>query len=289
MNKLKSFFIHFFVPSENNNYRARTLHHDFLTYYFLIALVFSFSLSKFTGNFKNVLGFATDITVEKLFQLTNQEREKYHLVPLTYNQELATAASLKAKDMFAKNYWNHYSPTGQTPWDFIMNAGYHYEYAGENLAKNFLFSQAVVDAWMNSQTHQENILKQNYTEVGFAIVNGVLNGEETTLAVQMFGKPMINSPIKGVEAKEPVTVKSENLQIPKQVAKQSKKINIFSFSLDFTYIFIFFLIIILLSDFYFAAKLNIFRIHGKNIAHLIFLITLLISISLIIIKSGSII
>jgi hypothetical protein len=40
---------------------------------------------------------------------------------------------------------------------------------------------------MGSKEHRENMLSPNYTEVGFAIKNGSLTGEETTLVIQMFG------------------------------------------------------------------------------------------------------
>jgi hypothetical protein len=89
--------------------------------------------------------------------------------------------------MFSNNYWAHFSPQGKSPWDFIVGAGYTYTLAGENLAKNFNDSVGVVDAWMNSPSHRENLLKPGYKEIGFAVVNGTLNGEETTLVVQMFG------------------------------------------------------------------------------------------------------
>ena len=44
-------------------------------------------------------------------------------------------------------------------------------------------------AWMNSPTHRDNVLRKDFTEVGFAVVDGTLGGEQTTLVVQMFGKP----------------------------------------------------------------------------------------------------
>jgi len=75
--------------------------------------------------------------------------------------------------------------------DFIKSSGYTYALAGENLAKNFTDSGGVVNAWMASPTHRDNILKSGYRDVGFAIVNGVLNGEETTLVVQMFGSATV--------------------------------------------------------------------------------------------------
>lgn len=253
----------------------------------------------------NVLGFATDISVDKLYQLTNQEREKNSLPDLTYNDKLSTAAYNKAQDMFAKNYWAHFGPDGRTPWDFILNSGYRYEYAGENLAKNFLFSDGVVSAWMNSQSHRENILKPNYTEVGFAIVNGTLNGEQTTLVVQMFGKPN-SSPLaqqptqrqpeivinKEVQAEEvPLAVKPTEVIDQKQLvlAKNTQKSSLTypAFTFNINVIFFSFLLLALFLDFYFAAKFRVIRVSGKNLAHFIFIF--FIFAGLLIITKGAII
>ncbi len=278
MNRLFNFFHHLFVPKEENNFRSKALHTDFLTYYLVFALLLTIGSKRL--NLTNVLGFATDITVEKLYQLTNGERQKNGLATLSYNDKLSQAAAKKAADMFVKNYWAHYGPDGASPWDFILSSGYKYEYAGENLAKNFLFSQGVVDAWMNSSTHRENILKSDYSEVGFAIVNGVLNGEETTLVVQMFGKPMTttianNAPPPPVAAKEVETkpVKEEVVSQPKILANTSKV------SLNINYIFLLFLALALMMDFYFSVKFNIIRIGGKNIAHLIFIAFLILGLT----------
>jgi hypothetical protein len=102
--------------------------------------------------------------------------------------ELSDAARRKASDMLEKNYWAHFAPDGSTsPWGFIRQAGYNYQFAGENLAKGFTDSSSVVTAWMNSETHRANILSEKYKEIGFAIVPGTLQGEETVLIVQMFG------------------------------------------------------------------------------------------------------
>jgi len=260
MEKIRSFFRHYFLPHETNNYQARSLHPDFLMVYLVIAFCLSIFL-KSTGF--NVLGFATDISVDKLYQLTNQEREKSNLPLLSYNQELAQAAAQKAQDMFQKNYWSHYAPDGKTPWDFILNSGYKYEYAGENLAKNFLFSDGVVSAWMNSPTHRENILKKDYSQVGFAVVNGILNGEQTTLVVQMFGKPL-SSPL-AVENQPAVPQVLAKKQLPAE-----KKIVNLSYRINF--VFLAFLLITLILDFYFVSKLNIIRVSGKNLAHFLFII-----------------
>ncbi|MCX7881120.1 MAG: CAP domain-containing protein [Patescibacteria group bacterium] len=302
MKKLLNIIHYFFLPKEENNFHGRGLHLDFLTYYLIFALILTFGFKKL--NLTNILGFATDITVEKLYQLTNQKRQENGLPPLQYNDKLSQAAYKKAQDMFAKNYWAHFAPDGTSPWSFILSVGYQYEYAGENLAKNFMFSNGVVDAWMNSPTHRENILRREYSEIGFAVVNGVLNGEETTLVVQMFGKPLTTTiaktenPIpfsKTVSAEEKVnsqkqpppinnssSLKNKNNEKIIQSAFNSsqKSINLTRFSFNLNFFFLSFLIIALLLDFYFALKFNIIKIKGKNLAHLIFLLFILLGLTL---------
>lgn len=294
MKRLRLIIEHLFVPSETNNYQAKTLHLDFLTYYLILAMTFSF-IFKWVPFTKNILGVATDITIQKLFQLTNNERIKNGLKPLSYNEKLAKAAFEKAKDMFAKNYWAHYAPDGKTPWDFILSSGYQYEYAGENLAKDFMFSEGVVSAWMNSKTHRENILRPEYDEVGFAVVNGVLTGEETTLVVQMFGKPLEGKNLlaKKME-KEFITPSPTKFSTINTILNQTTKpalatemsskpvINIKRLSFNYAFLIFSFLIIALISDLYFAYRLKVIRISGKHLAHFIFLVfglILLISVT----------
>lgn len=275
MEKIKTFIHRLFVPHEENNFRAKSLHTDFLTVYLVIAFLMMIAFKQ--GNIHNVLGFATDITIEKLAQLTNEQRQKNNLPPLSINPTLSLAAQKKAENMFQENYWSHYSPDGKTPWDFILGAGYKYEYAGENLAKNFLFSNGVVDAWMNSTTHRDNLLKKEYTEVGYAIMNGILNGEQTTLVVQEFGKPLASSfAPPTVEASETTqNIPAEQIAVQKAV---QPKVSPFKFSFNLNVIFMSFLLLALALDFYFASKLNIVRIAGKNTAHILFIVFILIGL-----------
>ena len=287
MEKVKNFIRRLFIPHEENNFRAKSLHTDFLTVYLVIAFLMMILFKQ--GNIHNVLGFATDISVDKLYQLTNEQRQKNNLPLLSLNSALSLAAQRKAENMLAENYWSHYSPDGKTPWDYILGAGYKYEYAGENLAKNFLFSNGVIDAWMNSATHRDNLLKRNYTEVGYAIVNGILNGEQTTIVVQELGKPMTNSfnppSVEASETTQNIPAISEIKPVAEkkieQIAAQKTvqpKINALNFSFNLNVIFMIFLIMALVLDFYFASKFNIIRIGGKNTAHLLFIIFMLIGL-----------
>lgn len=297
MNDLKNSLHHFFIPQEGNNYRAKALHIDFLTYYLIFILFLTFGFKILNAKSGDILGFATDITIDKLYQLTNSVRQQNQLPTLTYNEQLASAAQKKAQDMFSKNYWSHYGPDGATPWDFILSSGYRYEFAGENLAKNFLFSQGVIDAWLDSPSHRDNLLRKEYSEIGFAVINGILNGEETTIIVEMFAKPL-SSPIarqldihpQTVEAKTPVADNKPVLQQKQQAILAQKsspqKNNLGQLSFNSSAVFIIFLLLAFIVDFYFAAKLRVIRITGKNLAHLIFIG--FIFVGLLLLTKGSI-
>src|SRR5690606_29016623 len=98
-------------------------------------------------------------------------------------------AGLKASDMFKKQYWGHMAPDGTEPWHWLVEADYGYSKAGENLAKNFYTAEAVNIAWMESDAHRKNILEPDFTEAGFAIASGTLDGKPTTLVVALYGRP----------------------------------------------------------------------------------------------------
>lgn len=281
----------FFIPHEENNYHAHSLHTSMLSLYLLVAISLVF-VSKSNLHLSNVLGVATDISISKLFALTNEERTKSNLPTLKMNSELSVAAEKKAENMFKNDYWAHFGPHGESPWDFIKQSGYQYEYAGENLAKNFLFSQNVVDAWMDSPTHKENIIKKEYSEVGYAVKNGMLNGEETTLVVQMFGTPLV----KQMEQTDQQVEKQHNIPF---VVNQEKKpailgqqnqgaaVNGKRFAYNINIIFIAFIVLALILDFAFASQLDILHLRGKHIAHLLFLGFISLGI-LFILKQGAI-
>lgn len=192
--RLRYLLRHYFVPHESNNWRAKSLHPHFLVFYIALLLFVQVRFG-YPGVSGSVLGYATSISAERLLELVNEQRTKSGVPALSLSSELNQAAIGKAGDMFAKNYWAHISPTGETPWTFITRAGYRYIYAGENLAKSFNTSEEVVAAWMNSPTHRANILKSEYSEIGFAVLNGRLRGEETTLVVQEFGARTSAAPI----------------------------------------------------------------------------------------------
>lgn len=139
------------------------------------------------SNHPEVLGVSYSISDSELLNLVNYERAQRGLSGLSLNGQLSQAAAGKSQHMFTNNYWAHFAPDGTSPWDFIKGSGYNYIYAGENLAKGFTNSPDVVNAWMASPSHRENLLSPQFKDVGFSISSGNLQGEETVLVVQMFG------------------------------------------------------------------------------------------------------
>ena len=103
---------------------------------------------------------------QQVLTLVNQERSKAGLKPLTMDWELQRVARVKACDMAEKGYFSHTSPTYGSPFDMMKQFGISYRSAGENIAEGQRNPSEVMQAWMNSQGHRENILKNDYTHLG---------------------------------------------------------------------------------------------------------------------------
>lgn len=169
---------------------------------------------------------------------------------------------------------------------------------------------------MNSETHKANIVKSGYKEVGFAVVNGVLNGEETTLVVQMFGAtaaPIAQIPKAEAAGPEPAVVPAEKkiepaaepvaepvTLVPTEPAAvnttpapvtaanfgsgfsfervvSSPRINIPTLTGNVALIVVGLLIGLLAVDAFVIRKKRVVRLAGHNIAHILFLITMVVS------------
>ena len=122
----------------------------------------------------------------EILNLVNAERKKQGLNPLVLNHTLNGVAMEKAFDMKEKNYFSHQSPTFGSPFEMLQHFGVKYQSAGENIAAGQKTSEQVMNDWMNSSGHRENILNKNYTELGVGYVEG---GSKGTYWVQLFIKP----------------------------------------------------------------------------------------------------
>lgn len=179
-------FLSFFFPTKQNGYSPIILRKKVMSIFVAGLVLFNF-LSNYLFPSVLVNVGAAGYNAQDLVALTNEARVSGGLVPLTYSAALQSAAYAKAQDMLTKDYWAHFGPNGETPWQFIKAAGYIYQYAGENLGRGYDTADSLHNAWMNSPTHKANIMKPEFRDIGIAIVDGHLQGEDTTLVVQMFG------------------------------------------------------------------------------------------------------
>jgi len=270
-----------FYPHSSNNYKAEILHPAGLCVLIAFFLLFQ-SFFNLSVNFApGVLGFASDITPEQIVELTNEKRLAKGITSLKINEKLSKAARAKAADMFALNYWAHISPRGVKPWQFITDNGYHYLYAGENLARDFSNSGNVITAWMNSPSHRQNLLSEKYKDIGVAVVDGVLQGQETTLIVQLFGtsqeKPQLIQPV-GAETKATAAAVLSKSVFGK---KNLPLLNSFDITKSLTLAVVILLFIVLALDGFVVYKKKKTRISGHNFIHGTFIAILIIMILLI--------
>ncbi|GAA0598096.1 hypothetical protein GCM10009001_12770 [Virgibacillus siamensis] len=107
---------------------------------------------------------------KKVVELTNQERTERGLEPLEISNELSKVAREKSRDMAENNYFSHNSPTYGSPFDMMKQYGITYKTAGENIARGQRTPQEVVNGWMNSEGHRENILNESFTHIGVGYV-----------------------------------------------------------------------------------------------------------------------
>jgi uncharacterized protein YkwD len=115
-----------------------------------------------------------DRTRELTLCLLNEQRARYGLAPLRSELRLQLAAQRYVGDMVERRFFDHVDPGGLAPEDRILMAGYpsNNAWTGENLAYGTGPEGSpaeIVDRWMHSPGHKENILRAPFTEIGIGV------------------------------------------------------------------------------------------------------------------------
>ncbi|MFF3321002.1 CAP domain-containing protein [Streptomyces sp. NPDC002889] len=106
-----------------------------------------------------------------VLKLVNDEREKVGCSPVKADPGLAKLADAFSVDMAERGFFDHTNPDGATPWDRAAKAGVT-NLGGENIARGQADAAAVMDAWMNSEGHRQNILNCDYKTLGVGVFMG---------------------------------------------------------------------------------------------------------------------
>lgn len=118
---------------------------------------------------------------KEIFSLVNELRQKgltcgsNHMPPvppLSYQNILEKSAYLHAKDMGENDYFSHDSQDGRTMRERIEAQHYQGNRWGENIAAGQVSPREVMDSWIHSEGHCQNMMNAKFKEigVGFAYV-----------------------------------------------------------------------------------------------------------------------
>ena len=152
-----------------------------------------------TGTFEITAILASRLTLKNnVLQLTNIERSKHGLQPLSYSHTLEKSAQMHAEDLSSSKTLSHIGSNGSRPIERIKEAGYkaawHKNTDGsltypspENVASGYSSADKVVRGWMNSPGHRDAILSPYAKELGVGIE--VDDSSGITYWVQNFGIP----------------------------------------------------------------------------------------------------
>lgn len=226
-------FKDFFIPTKSNGYKPKILHSKTLIATGLILVGLKVVLVSYLFFIYPYQGRMDEFFNDQLLSLINRDRISQGDGTLQFNKELNFSAMNKAKDLIQNNYFAHVSPDGKKPWDWINRDNYKYLLVGENLAMNFTSPESVHRALMLSPSHKKNILNKEYKDVGLAVLNGTIDGKETSVLVELFStrkeedfklasvssqkepiKPKQEEVIKAKQ-KEPIKSKQEEIIKPK--------------------------------------------------------------------------
>ncbi len=152
-----------------------------------------------------LVGIALNEGVPAGSQITSDPKQ-----PLALNASLNLAAEEHSQDMLTRDYFEHDTPEGTTPFQRITNAGYAYTAAGENLAwrgSTAALDEAqtveqehtdlFLDAGVTGRGHRTTMLTETFREVGISAITGSYTDAGTTynavMQTQDYGTPPTNS------------------------------------------------------------------------------------------------
>ena len=118
----------------------------------------------------------------EVVQLVNQERAKVGAGPLRMAADLQEAADIRAREL--TQAFSHTRPDGSSCFTVLKNS--KYRRIGENIAAGQRSPAEVMDSWMHSKGHRENILNPEFREIGVGYYSGESDTECEAYWVQLF-------------------------------------------------------------------------------------------------------
>ena len=120
------------------------------------------------STFCSVYGMIKDFDslneTDTVIALCNNERRTRDLPLMEKGEELTAAAQARSEELLV--LFEHQRPNGDSFYTMLDEYGVQYNWYAENIAYGQNTAQAVVEAWMNSDGHRGNILKERGRHIG---------------------------------------------------------------------------------------------------------------------------
>jgi uncharacterized protein YkwD len=111
--------------------------------------------------------------------LVNEQRAAQHLPALVRSAPLDAAADGYAREMVRRRFFDHVSPDGTTLLQRIKASGWLAASGSWTVGENIAWGSgglgtpaSIVDSWMQSAGHRDNILNGAFAEIGIGIAPG---------------------------------------------------------------------------------------------------------------------
>ena len=202
-------FKDYFLPHAGNGHKPKILQSHSVSLVTAGLLVTKIIIVSLLFAFYPQGAFVSPAVENDMVSFTNGYRQSLGLKALTRNSYLDSVALARVQDMVDRNYFSHYTPDGEKPWEWVDRQQYDFVRFGENLAIDFITAKAVLTAFEASPSHNKNVTNPLYADIGVAMVNGTIEGRETNVMAVLYAtarEPIALAPTAEAASSTPPTV-----------------------------------------------------------------------------------
>lgn len=147
-------------------------------YYYVIVLGKSEATTAPGTNISNPGVQTSEGQAAEIIDMLNAARVSMGLCHLVYNAQLVAAASAHSLDQAKGDFLSHTGSNGSTVASRVAATGYPAVYRGENvLSRSNVNSSGAFNQWWNSPEHYNNMMNNNFTEIGVAYAGPSATGK----------------------------------------------------------------------------------------------------------------
>ena len=139
------------------------------------SLAFSYSYSYESAQATSSTNSYADSVENNLFNAVNAARSQYGIGQLSLNPSLSAIARSRSTDMISRNYFSHTTPDDKNIFIILNENNFNWQFAGENIFQCSPLANgsenAILNMWMSSPSHKDNILNGTFHQVGIGITD----------------------------------------------------------------------------------------------------------------------